>query len=138
MKPSKLLSGLRRSAMFNVSLVLLVLAAAGLSPVMAQCPPGQKLMPAPVPTGVVRIVPVPASASNFPSGVVVRPGFHFVMTAVGSIRVGVFGETGTSPDGGCRRDRQARVFLILIPTLFHSFIASDRPVVGSGWERGSL
>jgi len=33
------------------------------------------------------------------SGIRIQPGYQYTMTAAGSIRVGVFGETGTPPDG---------------------------------------
>ena len=64
-----------------------------------QCPTGQQLMTTQTPTGVVRVAIVPGSAGGIPSGVLMKPGNRYVMTATGSIRVGVFGETGTPPDG---------------------------------------
>ena len=63
------------------------------------CPAGQRLEPVWTPTGRVFNVNVPGSAGLLHSGVFVRPGFQYRMTAAGSIRVGVFGETGTPPDG---------------------------------------
>ena len=78
---------------------LLLIGAAASPALMAQCPTGQRLLQIQTPTGVVRVVPVPGSAGGFPSGIMIRPGFRYVMTAAGSIRVGVFGETGTPPDG---------------------------------------
>jgi hypothetical protein len=67
---------------------------------MAQpCPAGQQPMSTQIATGFVRVVPVPGSAGGIPSGVMMKAGFRYVMTATGSIRVGVFGETGTPPDG---------------------------------------
>lgn len=64
-----------------------------------QCPQGQVVHTSYNPTGVVRTVVVPGSAGGLPSGVTIQPGFAFRMTAGGSIRVGVFGETGTPPQG---------------------------------------
>jgi len=78
---------------------LAVIAAAG-APAMAQdCPAGQNPTASYAPTGVVRTVSVPGWAGGMSSGIRIQPGFLYKMTAVGSIRVGVFGETGTPPDG---------------------------------------
>ncbi len=77
-----------------------VLGAAFSPALMAQtCPVGQRLYSTFVPTGLVLTSVVPGSAGGFPSGVQMKPGYHYDMTATGSIRVGVFGETGTPPDG---------------------------------------
>jgi hypothetical protein len=79
---------------------LLLLGAVAPTALMAQqCPAGQQLMSTQTPTGVVRVSVVPGSAGGIPSGVMMKPGYRYVMTATGSIRVGVFGETGTPPDG---------------------------------------
>ena len=78
---------------------LLLVGVAASPELMAQCPTGQQLQQTQTPTGVVRMVPVPGSAGGFPSGLMVRPGYRYVMYATGSIRVGVIGETGTPPDG---------------------------------------
>ncbi len=78
---------------------LLLVGAAASPALMAQCPTGQRVLQVQNPTGVVRVVLVPGSAGGFPSGIMIRPGFRYVMTAAGSIRVGVIGETGTPPDG---------------------------------------
>ncbi len=64
-----------------------------------QCPTNQYVCSTQTPTGMVRVVGVPGNAGGLGSGVFMRPGFVYRMTAVGSIRVGVFGETGTPPDG---------------------------------------
>jgi hypothetical protein len=78
---------------------LALIAAAG-APAMAQdCPAGQNPTASYAPTGVVRTVSVPGWAGGMSSGIRIQPGFLYKMTAVGSIRVGVFGETGTPPDG---------------------------------------
>src|SRR5262249_39981453 len=78
---------------------LAVVAAAG-APAMAQdCPPGQNPTASYSPTGVVRTVTVPGWAGGMSSGVRIQPGYLYKMTAVGAIKVGVFGETGTPPDG---------------------------------------
>ena len=79
---------------------LLLIGAVAPPALMAQqCPAGQQLLATQTPTGFVRVVTVPGSAGGMPSGVMMKPGNRYVMTATGSIRVGVFGETGTPPDG---------------------------------------
>jgi hypothetical protein len=84
----------------NFYLGALAVLGAAVSPAMAQqCPAGQNPTAGYSPTGVVRNVTVPGSASGLHSGILMQPGFLYRMTAVGSIRVGVFGETGTPPDG---------------------------------------
>ncbi len=77
----------------------LVLALGSPALMAQQCPAGQQLYTTYSPTGLVRVIPVPGSAGGIPSGVVMRAGNLYRMTATGSIRVGVFGETGTPPDG---------------------------------------
>lgn len=78
----------------------IALVGAAVSPAMAQnCPPGQNPTATYSPTGVVRTVIVPGSAGGMRSGITLQPGLLYKMTATGSIRVGVFGETGTPPDG---------------------------------------
>jgi hypothetical protein len=100
MKPLTVFGRSRFAPFSKLFLGALLLAGACASPlVMAQCPPGQHLYQAQVPTGAVRVVPVPGSAGGIPSGVMLQPGDRWVMTASGSIRVGVFGETGTPPEG---------------------------------------
>jgi hypothetical protein len=64
-----------------------------------QCPAGQYLCSTHTETGMVRVIPVPGNAGGIGSGIFIRPGFTYKMTATGSIRVGVFGETGTPPEG---------------------------------------
>jgi len=79
---------------------LVALGAIFASPVVAQdCPAGQTLVHTWAPDGMVRIVMVPGKAGGMPSGIVMQPGKRYDMTATGSIRVGIFGETGTPPDG---------------------------------------
>jgi hypothetical protein len=80
-------------------LFIVVGAAISSSAPEQQCATGQNLCSTYAPTGVVRIFGVPGGASALASGLFVRPGFVWRMTAVGSIRVGIFGETGTPPDG---------------------------------------
>ncbi len=87
-------------AMTNFILGAAALSGAALQPAVAQtCPAGQNPTAQYSPTGVLRTVIVPGSAGGIRSGISLQPGFLYKMTATGSIRVGVFGETGTPPDG---------------------------------------
>lgn len=63
------------------------------------CAADQRIHVTYTPTGVIRTIPVLGSAGGVDSGLPVRQGFAVRMTATGSIRVGVFGETGTPPEG---------------------------------------
>jgi hypothetical protein len=92
----------RRPATASLVFRLSALAAIGVvgGPAMAQdCPAGQNPTAQYSPTGVVRNVVVPGTALGMGSGIRIQPGFLYKMTAAGSIKVGVFGETGTPPDG---------------------------------------
>ena len=63
-----------------------------------QCPQGQQAYSSRATAGV-RTLTVPGNASGMFSGVIMRKGNDYMISATGSIRVGVFGETGTSPVG---------------------------------------
>ena len=80
---------------------VLAMIGAALSPAAQaqQCPTGQNVCSTQTPTGLVRTFPVPGTAGGIGSGVFMKTGFAYKLSAVGSIRVGVFGETGTPPDG---------------------------------------
>jgi hypothetical protein len=87
-----------RAAKFSISLVV-VLGAIASTAIAQQCPTGKVVYTSQSPTGVIRNVVVAGGTGALPSGLVLRPGFAYRLTATGSIRVGVFGETGTPPEG---------------------------------------
>jgi len=62
------------------------------------CPAGQQAYTSRAVT-LNRTLFVPGNASGMFSGVVMRKGLEYQISAEGSIRVGVFGETGTPPEG---------------------------------------
>jgi len=94
------LAAQRRAMSTGTRALFGALALIALSPAFAQtCPTGQRPTSAYSPTGVVRTIAVPGNAGGLRSGIFIQPGFQYRMTAVGSIRVGVFGETGTPPEG---------------------------------------
>jgi hypothetical protein len=64
-----------------------------------QCPQGQQAYQSGRVVSAVRDVLVPGTASGMFSGVTMRKGLDYQISATGSIRVGVFGETGTPPEG---------------------------------------
>ena len=88
-----------RAATLSIGLLVMFGATVPGAIAQQQCPAGQVMRVVQSPTGIVRPVFVPATASALRSGVVLRPGFGHRLTADGSIRVGVFGETGTPPEG---------------------------------------
>lgn len=64
-----------------------------------QCPPGQEARQTGRVVSAVRTLVVPGTASGMFSGIVMSKGIDYDITAAGSIRVGVFGESGTPPEG---------------------------------------
>lgn len=64
-----------------------------------QCPAGQQAYQTGRVASAVRTLVVPGTASGMFSGVVMSKGLDYQISASGSIRVGVFGETGTPPEG---------------------------------------
>ena len=94
---------LRRVVIGSVWARLLAIAGAVASPATSfaqqQCPTGQQACMTQKATGLVRLIQVPGNSGALHSGIFMRPGYYYRMTAVGSIRVGVIGETGTPPDG---------------------------------------
>lgn len=64
-----------------------------------QCPAGQQAQLSGRVESLVRTLVVPGTASGMFSGVMMRKGLDYKISANGSIRVGVFGETGTPPEG---------------------------------------
>lgn len=81
-------------AVFPLCLFPLALAAHA-----QQCPPGQQAYQSGRVVTASRDLVVPGTASGMLSGVVMRKGLDYQISAAGSIRVGVFGETGTPPEG---------------------------------------
>ncbi len=63
------------------------------------CPPGQRSVYTGTVISATRTLVVPGKASGMFSGVIMRKGIGYRISATGSIRVGVFGETGTPPEG---------------------------------------
>lgn len=86
--------------LLHASASALALIATREAPAQAVCSADQLVRTSFVPTGeFVPPIAVMGTAGSLDSGVLMKPGFTFRMTAAGSIRVGVLGETGTPPEG---------------------------------------